>query len=183
MEYELAIQVSLVSNQNEQPQATTDTEYELAMQASLVSNQIEQQKRTTTGREREVIGDGNCLFRSFAMAIGEDIGIDYRQMREIAIMFVREHKDFIEFGQITHDWGDLSNYNNCESWVNYMKEDKVWGDLLVVRALCGFFQKRVTILLPTVVDESMRTIVAGDHYHMNGSIQLVLRGNHYTVIM
>jgi OTU domain-containing protein 3 len=78
---------------------------------------------------REVLGDGNCLFRAFALQhCGDDAKHD--EYRSTCCDYLEAHAEEFRNFQVDAEERTFSDY------VEEMREDAIWGSQLEISALC-----------------------------------------------
>lgn len=88
-------------------------------------------------RTKEVLGDGNCLFRSFAMIIDgcEDNHDEFRQLS----------CDMIEKYYVPALL-DIMSKRKVDEYILHMRQDGVWGGELEIMAISRYFHRPVVVI-------------------------------------
>lgn len=79
-------------------------------------------------------GNGNCLYHTFAT----HLNIDYKILKQDAILYIYSNWD--RFNEFALDPNTLEPFNSKDEYKNYMSAEGVWGDHLVILALCELYQ-------------------------------------------
>ena len=99
---------------------------------------FDQEIKTMKIRLKDVIGDGNCLFRAFADQVDGQENT-HIVMREEACRYMVAHQEFFEPFLDEEEDGSFQNY------IKLMLKNGEWGGHLELQALCECFKCVVVI--------------------------------------
>lgn len=124
-------------------------------------------------RTNWVKGDGNCMFGAFANAIGQ-VGVTNKTVRRKAIEWIRANKeDFVDF---------MEDGITVHAYLREMGKDGVWGDHLMLLALCKAYEVKV-VVIKRMEDGSWSWNYVEDREVGNDYIPLHLDHEHYENIV
>lgn len=122
-------------------------------------------------RTQFVDGDGNCMFAAFANAFG-GIANTHKTMRREAIKWARQNQDFLAPFIPEEFDGSVNRY------LQDMAKLKVYGDNLMLEALCRAFEVSVAVLNVAPGTGEMAWTLVGENTG-TGRLGLYLGGEHY----
>lgn len=88
---------------------------------------------------KQIIGDGNCLFRAIAIQLNMEEE-QHQEIRHIAVEYMRTHID--DFAGFISDFNE-STFNER---LNAMSQNGVWGDIYEIYALAQYFHRPIAII-------------------------------------
>jgi len=122
-------------------------------------------------RTQFVDGDGNCMFAAFANAFGGAANT-HKTMRREAIKWARQNQDFLAPFIPEEFDGSVNRY------LQEMAKLKVYGDNLMLEALCRAFEVSVAVLNVAPGTGEMAWTLVGENTG-TGRLGLYLGGEHY----
>lgn len=125
-------------------QCELDPDLKAAIEASMKDQRLlesydrslEHRLKSQGLRRVPVPGDGNCLFTAW----GKSVQADPRHLRNDAVDYLRHHEDL--FKSLNGDEESVRDY--CSRMI----KDKVFGDLIMIRALSEISKRPVIIVSP-----------------------------------
>lgn len=85
---------------------------------------------------KEINADGHCLYNALVdqLNLDEDLGMDYKKLREIAAKYILEHSgDFKPF--LVNENGDMMSDKEFASYCDRVQNEAVWGGQLEIQAI------------------------------------------------
>jgi hypothetical protein len=165
---------------------------EIAIQNSLRSFEEEQhleeilrisrEEFERSKREIQVAGDGNCLFRCISIIMYDDPKY-HHIVREKMLAFLQMDKQRFASspnleGSIDGWIGKMSNCGNQEFGIA-----GEYGDSLSLEILSWMLEKPIVVSIRNILtDQEIHTESFGNWFSSE-SIQLILRGQHFTLLM
>ena len=123
-----------------------------------------------------IVGDGACLFRSVSYAIC-DSQILYILYREKALEYISTHAGEFE-EDILRIWNQT-----VEQYVNFMKPNSVFGDEIMVIALCLYLNVSIRLFQKGFLINSMNFIPTDGNATRLVNIYLDLEAYHYDCVL
>ena len=123
-------------------------------------------------------GDGNCIFRSFSVALGKDEN-QYTELKEALIQELRRNSS--KYIHIV----DLAEEMTVENYIDWISQRGAWGGAVELVVLMNFLGKRIVIYnqIPGNPDQiKVNEVMIPDIVFDKKSIRLLYNGYHYSVL-
>jgi hypothetical protein len=129
--------------------------------------------------KKDVIGDGNCLFRSLGIALNEKHDV----LRRMVCDYIR-----INFNKRVRDtsikqWIKFESDMNVKDYVNKMSKDGEWGGAIEIMVITKIFNINIFVVEQKSSGKGYKMISSFISNQKNRNIFLVYSGSHYSFLV
>jgi hypothetical protein len=171
-DFNVAIQNSLRSFEEEQ-------DFQMYLEMSKYSSKPEFAQNP---QEREVRGDGNCLFRCIAIEMYDDENY-HTLVRQKMIDFLKQNKKRYQgsanLAESIDMWIGRMTNSGCEEF-GLMGE---FGDAFAVELLSWMLERPIVVSLRDIINDNLLYTDTIGEWFDKSSIRLILRGQHYNLLV
>lgn len=118
-------------------------------------------------------GDGNCMFRAFARALG---GLSHQEVRAGGVRWMRTHPEDFVHSMVDRGGGQE---HALEEYLEKMSRDREWGDHHILQAMCVCYRAHVFVLKEGGQEGGQMWTEVGDRDISECTFWLYLKDSHY----